>query len=86
MLYCAVTSPVCAPEERQLLLGWCWAHTHFPPLLHALHALFVGRVTLRPKQVGVRVRVRDRATARELGLGRAASPPPQAGYYPDSSA
>ena len=75
LLYCAVTSPVCAPEERQLLLGWCWAHpnpnpnpnpnptptptpnltrcwahTHFPPLLHALHSLFVGRVTLRPKQ------------------------------------
>ena len=50
LLYCAVTSPVCAPEERQLLLGWCWAHTHFPPMLHALHSLFVGHVTLRPKQ------------------------------------
>ena len=50
VLYCAVTSPICAPEERKLLLGWCWRETHFPPLLHALHSLFEERVTLRPKQ------------------------------------
>lgn len=49
-LYCSVTSALCSGEERRLLLGWLWVHTRFPPLLHALHSVWMEKRTLAPKQ------------------------------------